>query len=223
MAGDGKEEEMLRSKLGISGRLTMRKTARGFGAGLPWPGLPREVFMWRLRNCHRLFLPLAKVLLARLLRIPTIYGMLYLEVIRANGERIEYGLAGYRLVVDAGENFIVDAFQNIVELEIMKFHGIGTGATAPANADTALQTELTTQYNPDSTRATGSTTENGSATYRTVGTNAVDATVAITEFGLLSQAATGGGTLFERETFSVINLVSGDSLQTTYDCTFTGS
>jgi hypothetical protein len=124
------------------------------------------------------------------------------------------------LIVNAGENFLVDAWQNSVELETMKFHGIGTGATAAAEGDTALQTELTTQYNPDNTRATGSLGEGaGTNVFRTVGTNTVDATVAITEWGLFTQAATGGGTIWSRTVFSAINLSSGDSLQTTYDLT----
>ena len=124
------------------------------------------------------------------------------------------------LIVNAGENFLVDAFQNTVELEILKYHGLGTGTVDPAEGDTGCGTELTTQYNPDSTRATGSLTEGASTNiFRTVGTNAVDATVAVTEWCLMSQAATGGGTMWSRVEFAVINLVSGDSLQTTYDLT----
>jgi hypothetical protein len=119
------------------------------------------------------------------------------------------------LVTTAGKTYTRDLFVTSTE----KFHAIGTGTNAAAAGDTTLQTELTTQYNPDNTRATGSQTNNGSAVYRTVGTNTVDSGVAITEWGLLSQAATGGGTLFSRIVFSAINLSSGDSLQTTYDLT----
>ena len=46
-----------------------------------------------------------------------------------------------------------------------------------------------------------------------------DNTAAITAWGLLSQAATGGGTLFDRQVFSAINVASGDSIQFTYDLT----
>jgi hypothetical protein len=123
------------------------------------------------------------------------------------------------LIGNAGEAYLVDAWQNLVELETMKFHGMGTGATAAAEGDTALQTELTTQYNPDSTRATGSLTEASASVFRTVGTNTVDATAAVTEWGLLSQAATGGGVLWSRVVFSAINVASGDSIQFTYDLT----
>jgi hypothetical protein len=85
--------------------------------------------------------------------------------------------------------------------------------------DTALQTELTTQYNPDSTRATGSTTEASATVFRTVGTNTFDASAAITEHGILSQAATGGGVLLDRSQFSAVNVANADSLQSTYDLT----
>jgi len=147
------------------------------------------------------------------------HGRLYAKIVRANGEIWDYGHVGVHLIVTAGKAFVVDAWQNLVELENMKFHGIGTGATAPAAGDTALQTELTTQYNPDNTRATGSLAEASATVFRTVGTNTVDAAAAVTEWGLLSQAATGGGTLFDRQTFSVVNLANGDSFQTTYDLT----
>lgn len=136
------------------------------------------------------------------------------------GCRVQAMRLARNLIVNAGENFLVDAWQNLVELEIMRYHGIGTGTAAPAETDTALQSELTTQYNPDNTRATGSLGEGAAPNvFRTVGTNSVDAAVAITEWGLFSQAATGGGTMWSRVTFAAINLASGDSLQTTYDLT----
>ena len=187
----------------------------------PHRGLGKQVNAWRFRNIPNIWRGLRKIIAARLLRLPHHYGELDLVVIRASGPAIRYGMASLRVVTTAGVNFIVDAFQNTVEVENLKFHGIGTGTNAEAVGDTALQTELTTQYNPDNTRATGSTTEGASANiYRTVGTNPVDATVAITEHGIFSQAATGGGTLLDRSVFSVINLVSGDSIQSTYDLTF---
>lgn len=140
------------------------------------------------------------------------------------GERAfeSYGLASLRVVTDTGVGFIVDAFQNLVELENMKYHGIGTGTTAEAASQTALVTELTTALNPDSTRATGTLTEGATANiFRTVATNNVDSTVAVTEHGVFSQAATGGGVMLDRSLFSAVNLASGDGLQTQYDLTIT--
>lgn len=137
----------------------------------------------------------------------------------AAGCRVTAMRAKKNLIVNAGEAFLVDAWQNIVELEIMKYHGIGTGAVAAGETDTGCGTESTTALNPDNTRATGSLTEASASVFRTVGTNTVDATVAATEWCLMSQAATGGGTMWSRVVFTVINLASGDSLQTTYDLT----
>ena len=188
--------------------------------GLPRRGLDERVNAWRTANVRHLFRGVRRVLAARALRLPHFYGQLYLTHIRADGDVIELGLASMRVVTTAGCNFLVDAMQGTVEPEILKFHGIGTGTNAEASADTALQTESTTALNPDSTRATGSLTEGASANiFRTVGTNTVDATVACTEHGIFSQAATGGGTLLDRSVFSVVNLASADSLQTTYDFT----
>jgi hypothetical protein len=132
----------------------------------------------------------------------------------------DYGIVSRKVITTAGVNFLVDAWQGTVEPEIMKYHGIGTGSTAEAAGDTALVTESTTALNPDSTRATGSLTEGASANiFRTVGTNTVDASVTVAEHGIFSQAATGGGTLWDRSLTGSLALVSGDSLQTTYDCT----
>ncbi|MGH9766103.1 MAG: hypothetical protein ACREAB_01610 [Blastocatellia bacterium] len=199
--------------------LTLLEIARH---GLPWPGNPREVNAWRAKNFRYLWRGLWRVVIARLFGLANFYGQLSLAVIRRDGRILDYGLASLRVVTDTGVGFIVDAFQNIVELENMKFHGIGTGGTAEAAAQTALVTELTTEYNPNSTRATGSTTEGASANiYRTVGTNTVDATAAITEHGIFTQGATGGGVMLDRSLFSVVNLANGDSLQSTYDFTIT--
>ena len=188
--------------------------------GLPRPGLSREVFFWRARNIPNFFRGLWKVAVARMLRLSHFYGQVSLVKITADGRMVDYGLASLRVVTTAGVNFLVDALQGTVEPQILRSHGLGTGATAEASGDTALVTELTTEYNPNSTRATGTLTEGGSANvFRTVGTNTVDGAAAVTEHGIFSQAATGGGTLLDRSVFSVINLANGDSLQSTYDFT----
>lgn len=189
--------------------------------GAPHPGLSREVNAWRARNVPNLWRGARRVLTAKALGIPTMYGALWLNVIRADGTRTELGLASLRVVTTAGCGFIVDAWQNIVELENMKYHGIGTGTNAEASSDTALQTELTTGYNPSSTRATGSLGEGASANiFATTGTNTIQgSTVAITEHGILSQAATGGGVLLDRSVFSAVNLNAADSIQTPYQFT----
>lgn len=190
--------------------------------GLPRPGLGKGVAAWRLRNLPNLWRGLWRVTVARWHGIPHHYGVLYLDVLHGDGTRTPLGLASMRVVTDAGAGFLVDALQNITEAENMKFHAFGTGGTAEAVGDTALVTEETTQYVGD-VRPTGSQTEASAKVYRSVGTYSPDSGTnprPITEHGLMSQAATGGGVLLDRSLFSVVNLVpSADSLQATYDFT----
>jgi hypothetical protein len=192
----------------------------------PRPRMEKAPLAWRARNWLRMLCtgehlhPYVAAIGRLLPGMLPVYAELRAIVTKADGTRVDYGLVGRHLVVTAGKNFVTDAWQNLVELENMKFHGVGTGTTAAAAGDTALQTESTTALNPDSTRATGSLTEGGSANvFRTVGTVTFDNTAAITEWGLLSQAATGGGTLFDRQVFSAINVAALDSIQFTYDLT----
>lgn len=189
--------------------------------GMPQKGLSREVNTWRAKNTPNLWRGARRVMAARALNLPTFYGAVWLRKIDGQtGEITDFGLASLRVVTTAGVGYIVDAFQNLTEVENFKYHGIGTGTNAEASSDTALQTELTTQYNPDSTRATGTVGEGASANiYRTVGTITVDASAAITEHGVLSQAATGGGVLLDRSVFSAVNLAASDSLQVPYELT----
>ena len=134
----------------------------------------------------------------------------------------DYGVLSNRVVTDAGVAFIVDDWDNNgQDLTTLNFHGCGTGAAAEAASDTALGTESTTALNPNSTRATGTRSQPAANQYRSVGTLTFDADAAITEHGLFSQAATGGGTLWDRSVFAAINVLgaSGDSIQFTYTAT----
>jgi hypothetical protein len=132
------------------------------------------------------------------------------------------------LVTDAGLNFLAVAFTvDAAGTDIfnMKFHDSGTGSTAAAQTDTALQT----QAGP-ATRATGVNTQTQSASgtgsttpaiVQSVGTINYVSTLAITEWGLFSQAAQGG-TMWDHRIFSAINVVSGDSIQFTYSLSIPG-
>jgi hypothetical protein len=131
-----------------------------------------------------------------------------------------FGLTSRKVVTDTGVAFIVDAFQNLVELENMKFHGIGTGSTSEAASQTALVTELTTQYTGN-VRATGTTTETAANVYSTVGLNTIDSggPVTIAEHGVFSQAATGGGVMLDRSLTGSNVLNDNDAIQTDYRLT----
>lgn len=131
----------------------------------------------------------------------------------------DYGVVGDKVITNNGVGYLVDAWQNSVELESQKYHGLGTGSTAENQTDSALVTELTTEYTGD-VRATGSLTEGASANiFRTVGTNTLDGTpgAALREHGIFS--ASSAGVLWDRTVYAAITLSSGDALQSTYDMT----
>lgn len=139
-------------------------------------------------------------------------GRLYVKHIKADGSVEDYGLMSTKVVTDAGVAFIVDAFQNITEVETFQFHGSGTTNTAESAAQTTLIAEV-------ATRATGSRGEGASANiYRTVGTISYSGTFAIVEHGVFS--ASSAGTMLDRSIFAAINVISGDSIQFTYELTF---
>lgn len=156
--------------------------------------------------------------IARETGIPVIITSLRAILTRENGDKIDYGLLSERVVTDVGADKIAKAFNGAVGYTLSNFnyHGVGTGTTAEAAGDTALVTESTTVLNPDSTRATGTQSNPASKQYRSVGTVTFDGSAAITEHGIFSQAATGGGDLLDRSVFSAINVASGDSIQFTY-------
>jgi hypothetical protein len=187
---------------------------------MPHANLDEEVRRYRSMNWQNIMRGWNHIKIAHNNKIPTFYGTLWGQV-TSNGETLDLGIISMRVVTTAGVAAIVDAFQNTFELETFKYHAIGTGTGSESSADTALGTELTTEYETNNTRPTGTTTEGASSNiYRSVATNTVDASVAITEHGIFNQASNAGGTLLDRSVFSVVNLASNDSLQTTYDLTF---
>lgn len=136
---------------------------------------------------------------------------LSLVLLRRDGTRLVLGLVSRRVVTTAGVNAMVDAFQNLFELENFNFHDSGTGVAVEASADTALQTPS------GGARVSGTQTEPAANQYRTQATLAYTSTLAITEHGVFSAAA--AGTLLDRSVFSAVNVNNGDSIQFTYTLT----
>jgi hypothetical protein len=217
------DTQTMSGAVGVEGQLTMR-VIRGRPTG-------KNTLWWRVHNwltvrwrelglsAFLTALPLVKWVVPGL---TVMHGALHLKVIRGDGTEEDYGVVGRHLITTAGKNYVASTFDNTAEPEILKYHGYGTGTTAAAIGNTALVTELTTEYASDNTRPTGSQTHSTN-TYTTQITLTPDSggTLAITEWGLFSQAANSGGTLLDRQVFSAINLNSanGDSLQTTYTLT----
>lgn len=181
-----------------------------------------KVNAYRVLNLINIWRGFYRIAIARLFGIGHSYGALYAKVIRGDGTIENLGLISLRVITTVGVGYIVDAFQNSVELENQKYHAFGTGSTAEASGDTAMVTELTTEY-ASNIRPTGTTTEGASANiYRTVATLTPDSggSIALREHGIFS--ANAAGVLFDRSVFAAVTLDSanGDSLQVTYETTF---
>lgn len=115
------------------------------------------------------------------------------------------------LVVNAGLAFIADQLSTTPGATKMTHMEIGTGTTAAAAGDTALQTAL-------DRNAVTSLTDSG-AVLTAVGTWAAgDGTGAITEAGVFNAGA--AGTMLARAVFSVINKGASDTLTITWTFTF---
>lgn len=141
---------------------------------------------------------------------------LVIDVVRANGDRESWGEVSRKVVTDAAVARIISGMQGLTTINTWNYHGLGTGTNAEAAADTGLQTELTTQYNPDNTRTTGVVTAPAANQYRTQATVVVDGAVTIQEHGVFTQAAAPGGTLLDRSLTGGQTLQSGDGLICTY-------
>lgn len=181
----------------------------------------RAPLAWRVRNGLRWgywWGWLAHVvghLYSRLFGAPVLLGKLSAVLVRKDGSTIHFGVVGWRVVTTVYVNLLVDELQSSQAAHsTFLYHDSGTGTTAEAAGDSALVTKVETG------RATGTQTEGASANiYRSVGTISYTATRAVTEHGLFS--ASSGGSLMDRTVFSAINVVSGDSIQFTYELTAT--
>jgi hypothetical protein len=92
---------------------------------------------------------------------------------------------------------------------------VGTGTTAAAVTDTALETETATSgLSRAASTNSRVTTDVTNDTAQFTKTFSVSGTVAVTESGVLDASSTG--TLLARQTFSAINVVNGDSLTITW-------
>lgn len=117
------------------------------------------------------------------------------------------------LVVDSGLDFIASRMKDATATA-MSHMAIGSGTTAAASGDTALETELGRNALTSTT-----VTDNAVAYVATFGAGV--GTGAVTEAGILN-AGTGGDMLC-RTVFSVVNKAADDSLQITWTVTLSAS
>lgn len=173
---------------------------------------------FKRRNFFRTTLPetprnVRLAIARKLLRAPMFETALSAVITRADGTVIDLGIVGRKIVTTAGVNFLASTFLNTAEPEVINQHDSGTGATAAAIGDTALQTAT------GNARVAGTQSNPSANLYRSVATLSYTATAAITEWGLFT--ASTSGTLFDRFVFSAINVVNGDSIAFTFTLTLT--
>ncbi len=124
------------------------------------------------------------------------------------------------LVVSAGKAAIASRINGSGAEAVFAYIGWGTGTTAAAAGDTALQTEkdasngATTTHVIAAPTASRVTTTVTNDTAQLQGTATASATIAVTESGVFNAAT--AGTMLCRQVFTAVNLASGDSLQFTW-------
>ena len=127
------------------------------------------------------------------------------------GEWVPLGVVSRRVITTVGAGFIVDAFQNLTELEAMNWHDSGTGTNAESAGDTGLQTPA------GPSRVSGVQSEPSGTQYRTVATITYSTSQNITEHGIFSAASSG--VLLDRSVFTAIPVVNGSQIEFTYTLT----
>ena len=201
----------INSKLQFGGSLGVKKITP-----------PKAPLSWRIRNTMRwgfisgwFFYHLAW-LFSWVTGIPTLRSKLQARVIKADGTIIDYGVLGYKSITDAGVAFLVDDWDDdTTDITTMNFHASGTSSAAENVTDTALGAEATTVTD----RVAGTKTQPSANVLQSVGTNAFTGSAAVVEHGLFSVITESAGVLWDRTVFTVINVVNGDSIQYTYQCT----
>ena len=181
---------------------------------------PRAPLAWRLQNTMRWGYVKgwagyhAAGLFSKITNMPVMVGKLEARKFGADGQVVDYGVLGYRVVTTAFVNFVVDQLQTETSVfGDFKYHDAGVGTTAENVTDTAIETT------DGESRATGTQTEGAANAYQSVGTIAYTSGKAVTEHGLFNDPT--AGTLMDRTVFSAVNVVNGDSIQFTYTITFT--
>lgn len=196
----------------------------------PQPGLSNQVNEDRARHFADYLAANEQILWALRKRIPMLVSSLFAQHVDRDGTVLASRLCGHHSLTKVGAAKAIAAMvgDDPTTIGTFIYHGIGTGATAEAFSDTALVTELTTEYLTDNTRATGSQEHGGDTNiYESNAVIAVKTAPAATikEHGLFSAAARGSGVLFDRTKtgFGPFTLLASQNLQVGYDFTLTAA
>jgi hypothetical protein len=139
-----------------------------------------------------------------------------------NSETKNQLLGGYvdklvisNLVTNAGMATVAGLINGSGTPAAFTYIALGSGTTAAAATDTALETEITTNGGARAEAAVSLvTTDVANDTAQLVKTFTFTGALSITESGVLNAAS--DGSLLARQVFSEINVASGDTLQITW-------
>ena len=134
-------------------------------------------------------------------------GSLLVVVTKPDGKKEKYSFKN--LVVNVGKDFVASRMVGTASA-VMSHMAIGSGTTAAAGGDTALETEL------GRVALAGSSATNNVVTY-TATFPAGTGTGAVTEAGILNNST--GGTLLCRTVFAVVNKGADDAMSVTWTVT----
>ena len=141
-------------------------------------------------------------------------GIIELTVRDSNGKIKDYRKIK-NLIVNAGLAGLASRINGSGAESAFTYLGVGTGTTAVNATDTALETEITDSgLARDSATASRTTTNVANDTAKLSKIWSVTGTKAVTEVAALNAGASG--TLLGHQTFTAVNVVSGDSLQIDY-------
>ena len=147
-------------------------------------------------------------------------GELSAKIIRGNGTVEDLGVICRRVVTNAGVSYMGDSFfahASGHDIQNFNYHDSGTGIVA----ENVTDTDLGTPAGP-TTRGTGTQSTPSGGQYQTVCTITYSGALAITEHGIFSASARGGGSvLWDRSVFAALNVANTDSIQFTYLLTCT--
>jgi len=137
--------------------------------------------------------------------------------IRKDRLRIDYGVLGRKMITTLFVNELVDAMQNTGTLGYYKYHGSGTDNTGEAVGDTECGALVGTDY------TLGNQGEGATANiYKSVGTIAYTSTKTIAEHVIANAADPASAIVGDRTVLgATVGVVDGDSIQFTYQLTFT--
>jgi hypothetical protein len=153
--------------------------------------------------------------------VTRMHGVLTLQVHAPTGELLSEQVMPNAWPA-AGEAYLVDVWRGLQPFSNARYHGLGSSSTPFAESQTGCVSELTTAYQTDNVRATGTLAVGATpSVFKSVGLNVIDQPgVTIREFCLMTNANVGQGTVIARALLTPFAVPVGATITTTYILTF---